>query len=148
MVSEKIVINAPPEVVFEVLRAQRNTDDKQRQLESFNGKVAIINENLENVPMYGKVNCVWQETEDPYTRIDFKMLSSTKFKESHGAMILTQGQDGKTTTLELQVQLDPGITIPFAAEITKRTTSQDAKDRLGKIKLLAEEKASTRQAPC
>lgn len=139
MAGEKIVINATPEVVFDVLRALRNTADKQRQLESFDGKVAIIKEELEGVPVLGKVSCVWQEVEQPFTRIDFKMLSSSKFKASHGSFILTPGDNGTTTTLELDVFLDSGLTIPFAAEITKKSTASDSRHRLEKVKKMAEE---------
>lgn len=139
MAGEKIVINATPEVVFDVLRALRNTADKQRQLESFDGKVAIIKEELEGVPVLGKVSCVWQEVEQPFTRIDFKMLSSSKFKASHGSFTLTPGSNGTTTTLELDVFLDSGLTIPFAAEITKKSTASDSRHRLEKVKKMAEE---------
>lgn len=138
MAGEKIVINATPEVVFEVLRALRHTSDKQRQLESFDGKVAIIKEELEGVPVLGKVSCVWQEVEQPFSRIDFKMLSSTKFKESYGCFVLTPGNNGSTTTLELDVFLDAGLNIPFAAEITKKSTASDSRHRLEKVKRMAE----------
>ncbi len=136
MIGEKIEINASPEVVFEAIRMQRNGN--HRKLQSFDGKVAIIQENLEGVPIFGKVECIWEEVEDPYNRIDFKMLSSTKFKESHGAFILTAAGDGNGTTLELQVHMDPGISLPFADEIARASTSKDSKNRLEHIKKVAE----------
>ncbi len=141
MVSEKILINAQTSFVFEAIRKLRV--EKGRQLESYDGKVAVIKEELEGVPVYGKVECVWQETEIPYERIDFKMLSSTKFKESYGAYILKANNGG--TSLELQVHMDAGIMIPFAAELTKASTSKDSKVRLEKIKQIAE-KLSREQA--
>lgn len=137
MIGEKIVINAPAELVFEAIRQLR--DGAHRKLESFDGKTAIIKENLEAVPVLGKVECVWQEVEQPHSRIDFKMLSSNKFKESHGAYILTSGPGTSSTTLELQVHMDPGISIPFATEITKASTSKDSKQRLEHIKKIAEQ---------
>ena len=139
MVTEKIIIKAPPEVVFEAIRKQRTGADKRRTLESYDGKVAVVKEELDGVPVYGKVQCVWQETEEPYLRIDFKMLSSSKFKESHGAFILTPSGDGRSTTLELQAHMDAGINVPFAAEMTKASTSKDSKLRLEQIKKLAEQ---------
>lgn len=136
MVSEKIVIKAPPEVVFEAIRKQRTGN---RKLESFDGKRAVVKEELEGVPVFGNVECVWEEVEEPFTRINFKMLSSSKFKESHGAYILSASGDGKSTTLELQAHMDAGLNVPFAAELTKQSTSKDSKLRLEKIKKLAEE---------
>lgn len=138
MVSEKIVINATPEQIFEAIRKCRDSGDHKRQLQSYDGTVAVVKEELEGVPVYGKVECVWQETENPFTRIDFKMLSSTKFKASHGAWVLTPSADGKSTTLELQAHMDAGLSVPFASEITKMSTSRDSKARLEIIKKVAE----------
>jgi hypothetical protein len=135
-VSEKIVINAHTQHVLEAIRQLRDQDG--RKLQSFDGKVAVVNEELDGVPVLGKVSCVWQETEHSPERIDFKMLSSTKFKESHGAYILTSKGE-RSTALELQVHMDAGINIPFAAEMTKANTSKDTKVRLEKIKKLAED---------
>lgn len=138
MVSEKIVIKASPEQVFEAIRQQRTSGG--RSLESYDGTRAVVNEELDNVPVLGKVTCVWEEIESPFSRLDFKMLSSSKFKESHGCFILTGSPDGKSTTLEIQAHMDAGLNIPFAAELTKQSTSKDSKLRLEKIKKDAEAK--------
>jgi hypothetical protein len=135
MIAEKITIKAAPDVVFEAIRKQRDTST--RKLQSFDGKIAVINEEIEGVPILGRVTCVWEETEAPQSRIDFKMLRSSKFKESYGAYILTPaGPD--STTLELQVHLDPGLAIPFAGEIANASASKDSKARLQLIKDVAE----------
>lgn len=141
MITEKIVINAPAETIFEAIRKQRSDATKKRKLQSYDGKVAVIEEELEGVPVYGKVQCVWQETEQPFERIDFKMVRSSKFKESYGAWVLKPDADGKSTTLELQAHMDAGIMIPFASEITKASTSKDSKARLQEVKRIAEEMA-------
>ncbi|MBX9688063.1 MAG: SRPBCC family protein, partial [Candidatus Obscuribacterales bacterium] len=143
MVSEKIVIKASPEHIFEAIRKQRSNAEKHRHLQSYDGKVAVVKEELHNVPVYGKVECVWQETEQEFERIDFKMLSSSKFKESHGAWIVTKGKDNQSTTLELQAHMDAGLNIPFAAEMTKASTSKDSKARLEEIKKAAEDIAKS-----
>ncbi len=135
MVSEKIEIKAPAESVFEAIRQLRT--ESGRSLESYDGKVAVIKEELENVPVFGKVQCVWEETEQAHERIDFKMLSSSKFKESYGAYILKETGDGRTN-LEMQVHMDAGLNIPFAGEMTKASAAKDAKHRLEKIKRIAE----------
>ncbi len=138
MVSESIVINAPPEAVFEAIRKQRDTDAPRRRLKSFDGKVAVIDEDLDGVPIYGKVHCLWQETESPYERIDFRMLSSSRFKESYGSWILKPSADGKSTTLELDTYMNSGLMIPFSGEITRMSTARDSRARLQHIKAVAE----------
>jgi uncharacterized protein YndB with AHSA1/START domain len=134
-----IVINAPPEVVFEAIRKQRNSVEQHRTLEKFDGKIAVINEKLENVPIYGKVDCKWQETEDPYKRIDYKMLSSTKFKEGFGSWVLTPSADGKSTTLEFTSYTDSGLMVPFSGELTKMESMKTSKLRLQHIKEVSED---------
>ena len=145
MISEKIQIKAPPELIFEAIRQQRSCKEKHRVLQSYDGKIAVVKEEIHGVPVYGKVECVWQETEQEFSRIDFKMLSSTKFKESHGAFICQPAKDGKSTILELQAHMDAGLMVPFAAELTKASTSKDSKARLEEIKLAAEQMAKDKQ---
>jgi hypothetical protein len=134
-----IVIDAKPEVVFEAIRKQRNNAESHRHLESFDGKVAIIKENMENVPLCGKVECFFEETEHPYTRIDYKMLRSSKFKAGFGSWILTPSADGKSTTLEFDSYTDAGLMIPFAGEFTKSQSMDNAKKRLKHIKEVSEQ---------
>ncbi|MES6523952.1 SRPBCC family protein, partial [Cutibacterium acnes] len=134
-----ITIAATPEVVFEAIRKQRNSTEQHRSLEKFDGKVAVIKEHLENVPIYGKVDCVWEETEQPYKRIDYKMVSSTKFKEGFGSWILTPSADGKTTTLEFDSYTDSGLMVPFGGELTKMESMKTSKARLAHIKQVAED---------
>ena len=91
------------------------------------------------MPIYGKVECVWQETEDPYKRIDYKMLSSTKFKEGFGSWIFTPSADGKQTTLEFNSYTDSGLMVPFGGELTKMESMKTSKTRLAHIKEVAED---------
>jgi hypothetical protein len=137
-VGSKIVINAPAEVVFEAIRKQRNSTEQHRHLESFDGKKAVIKENMENVPIYGKVDCTWEETEDPYKRIDYKLVNSTKFKGGFGSWVLTPGPDAKTTTLEFTSYTDSGLMVPFAGVLTKNESMKTAKIRLEHIKQVSE----------
>jgi hypothetical protein len=137
-VGSKIVINASPEVVFEAIRKQRNSTEQHRHQESFDGHKAVIKENMENVPIYGKVECVWEETEDPYKRIDYKMLKSTKFKSGFGSWVLTPGPDAKSTTLEFTSYTDSGLMVPFAGTLTKNESMKTAKTRLEHIKEVSE----------
>jgi hypothetical protein len=138
-VGSSITIEAPPEVVFEAIRKQRNSTQQHRSLEKFDGKVAVIKEHLENVPIYGKVDCEWEETETPYKRIDYKMLSSTKFKEGFGSWILTPSADGKSTTLEFNSYTDSGLMVPFGGELTKMESMKTSKARLTHIKEVSED---------
>jgi hypothetical protein len=137
-ISSTIQINASPEAVFDAIQKLRDCAEMHRKLMSYDGKVATIKENLEGVPIYGKVECMWQEKETSCERIDYTMLSSTKFKSGFGSWILTPSADKRSTKLELQSFLDSGLRIPFAGEITKMGAVKDAKVRLQHIKDAAE----------
>jgi hypothetical protein len=139
-VTAQIEIKAPPEAVFEAIRKERNDETLHRKLESYDGKTAIIKEHLENVAIYGQVDCLWQESEEPYKRIDYKLLSSNKFKEAFGHYDLVAEHDGKSTLLEMESFIDAGMNIPFAAEMTRLNAAKDARVRLERIKKAAEAK--------
>jgi hypothetical protein len=136
--SASIEIAAPPKTVYEAIQKTRDSVEMHRKLLSYDGRLARIKENLENVPIYGDVECIWEETEIPFERIDYTMVSSDKFKSGSGSWILTPSVDHKSTTLELQSYLDTGLHLPFAGEITKMGAAKDNKIRLQRIKQVAE----------
>lgn len=136
--SASVEIAAPLKTVYEAIQKTRNSAEMHRKLLSYDGKIARIKENLVNVPIYGDVECIWEETEIPFERIDYKMVSSDKFKSGSGSWILTPSSDHKSTTLELQSYLDTGLHLPFAGEITKMGAAKDNKIRLQRIKEVAE----------
>jgi len=138
-VSEKIVIDTPPEYVFEAVRKQRTDSKRGRSLISFDGKTAKIDDKMEGVAIYGKVHSVWEETERPYDGLDYKMLSSDHFKSADGHWILTPSADKKSTTLELQCLMDSGLRIPFSDNITRMNLAKDSKERLARLKKWAED---------
>jgi hypothetical protein len=137
-VTEKIVVDTPPEYVFEAIRKQRTDSKRGRSLISFDGKVAKIDDKMEGVAIYGKVHNVWEETEKP-EGMDYKLLSSDHFVSADGHWLVTPSADKKTTTLELQCLLNSGLKIPFADSITRMNLSKDSKERLERLKKWAED---------
>ncbi len=135
----QIEINAPPQVVFEALRKMRNASEFQRHLKSFDGKIALIDENMQNVVIYGKVDNLWQETEQPYKRMDYKLVKSNHFKEGSGSWILTPSADGKSTVLEHDSYLDSGLMVPFAGTLTRNESAKTSRVRLEWLKKTAEQ---------
>jgi hypothetical protein len=138
-VVEKVVVNAPPEYVFQAIRKQRDDHERGRSTISFDGKVAKIDDKLNGVAIYGKVHSVWQEVEKPFERVDYTMVSSDHFKSASGHWILTPSADKQSTTLELQTLMDSGLRIPFGDSITRMNLASDAKERLARLKKWAED---------
>jgi hypothetical protein len=137
-VSEKIEIKAKPETVFEAIRKERNATMHNRHLVSIDGAQAVIQEDLENVPLYGKVNCLWQEKETPFTRVDYILLKSDKFKAGFGSWVVKPCEDKEKTILELSSYMDTGSGLPFASELTRMAGHGNARKRLEYIKSTAE----------
>jgi hypothetical protein len=138
-VTESIEINAPPEYVFQAIRKQRDNASIGRKTLSFDGKVAKIDDHMENVAIYGKVHSVWVETERPYDGVDYVMASSDHFTSGSGHWTLTPSPDKKSTTLKLESLMDSGLKVPFADTITRMNLSKDSKERLARLKKIAED---------
>jgi hypothetical protein len=139
LVTDSVVVNTPPEYVFQAIRKQRDDKQRGRHTLAFDGKVAKIDDRMEGVAIYGKVHTVWEETERPFEAIDYRMLSSDHFKSATGHFLLTPSSDKKTTTLELQCEMDSGLRIPFGDSITRMNLAKDTKERLARLKKWAED---------
>ena len=137
-ISESVEIKAPPKFVFDAIRKERDAKSVRRKTIAFDGRVAKIDEQLTNVPVYGKVHCLWEETEYPYQKIDYRMIESDKFKEAYGSWMLNASSDKLTTRLELKNYIDTNLTIPFADQVTRRETLDSEKSRLARVKSTAE----------
>jgi hypothetical protein len=136
--THKILINAGPESVFEALRIERDAPECHRKTLSFDGKVAEIDECTYNVPIYGEVHNVWEETEFPPQKMDYKLILSNHFKAGFGSWVIVPSEDKMKTTLELHSNLDSGLRIPFGDQITRISASSDARERLTRLKAIAE----------
>jgi hypothetical protein len=136
--SEKIQINADSKTVFEAIKASRNSEALHRKclLTTTNG--AIVEENLQDIPVLGNVHCLWSEREISSERIDYELTQSDKFIAGSGSYIISPSSKNGLTTLELQSHVDSGLHIPFAHEICTAATRHDMKTRLHLLKQIAE----------
>lgn len=136
-VTESLKISATPQAVFQAIQTYRNSTQCHRKLVSYDGKSAVVDEQLAGVPVLGTVHCTWVEKEVPYQRIDYTMLKSDKFVSACGSyVIVPHGAD--SVTLELSSDIDSGVKIPFAREIGSVATRKDIKVRLQQIKHMSE----------
>lgn len=136
-VTETVKIDASPEAVFQALQGYRNSNVYHRKLVSYDGKSAVVDEQLEGVPVLGNVRCTWVEKEVPYQRIDYTMMKSDKFVSGSGSYVIVPN-GAESVTLELSTQVDSGVKIPFANEIGAAAAHKDMKARLQAIKRLSE----------
>lgn len=137
-VVSKIVIKATPEEVFSAIKTYRKSEPLKRKIiEEAKGR-STIKETFAQVPVLGDVDCTYQEIEEPYTRIDFQMISSNKLKVFEGNWQLTPINDGKSTLVKLTSFVDSDANMPAKDFLQHLSTHQDIHKRLTFVKKLAE----------
>jgi hypothetical protein len=137
-IASKILIKAPPEVVWYSVHEERKHDPDiaySKVLEQ-----GVNEQKLEQkfclLPVIGSATCVMHHTEVPNQRIDYKLLKSDHFKAMEGSWTFTPAENGKATILELSTHLDMGVPVPKM--IFNNLTQKKLDKRLAHIKEMAE----------
>lgn len=137
-VKSKILIKAPPEVVWYSVHEERKHDPDiaySKVLEQGTNEQKL-EQKFCLLPVIGSATCVMHHTEVPNQRIDYKLLKSDHFKAMEGSWIFTPAENGKATVLELSTHLDMGVPVPRL--IFNNLTQKKLDKRLAHIKELAE----------
>ena len=140
MVCRTAVINAPLCKVWEAIKASRLNDPNRKMISSV-GTEYVVSEKFDSIPMLGTVTCTYSEHEVGSKRLEYKMLSSDKFIAFEGYWLLAPCDHGQHTSVTLNAFTDTGLHIPFAAKITRGTTTEQVEKRLSGVKLLSEKQA-------
>ncbi len=140
-----IVVNADPEVVWEVIKKTRS-NERRKIVKSLDNEVTI-EEKFDGLPVIGRALCTYKEVDVPCKRIDYALVHSDRFRAFEGTWELSPADHGKHTILQLSTYLDTGVNVPFAREITNHNVIKDIKRRLGDVKSLAEGPGSTAAEP-
>lgn len=135
--SASVVINAPPEVVWQTVHEERNHDPDlaySKILEQGKNECRL-EQKFTFLPMFGTAVCEMQDKEVPFERIDYKMIKSDHFKAMEGSWVFTALEGGKTR-LDLSTNLDMGVPVPRA--MVNSITSKKLARRLRHVKEMAE----------
>lgn len=132
-----VMVSASPQAVFEAIQMQRQVDPARKQV-SYSGAEAVIDENFSGLPVIGSAKCLYKEVENSPARIEYRMVSSNKFKRFEGCWTLTPVDGGRKTELRLSTYLETGVHVPFARQITNCSVRKDVLRRLSRVKNLAE----------
>lgn len=110
----QIVINAPAQIVWKSMHAQRDQDR-----DSLYCKVVrkdpntVVEQKFIFHTVFGSAESVINLIETPAQRVDYKLTQSEDFKKMEGAWVLRPSSDGSTTTLELSLLVVPrGLPVP------------------------------------
>ena len=139
--SKTIEVNAPVQKVWEAIQARRSSDPSKRKLMSYDGKIAVVKEFFNSVPIIGNTICTYAERElVPRKAIEYKMLSSNRFHQFEGFWDLEEGSKPGTTKVTLTTILDPGVRIPFWQQMAKNAMQKDLDRNLASVNDLATKK--------
>jgi hypothetical protein len=107
----------------------------------------VLEERFPGLPLIGEAKCVYKEVYTPYSRIEYSMVRSDKFKAFEGRWLIVPTEDGNATRLSLSSYVDVDIPLPFAKQIAKIQTSHGVSERLQEVKSSCEKKQVARSAP-
>ena len=134
-------VMAPPEIVFAALRSIRDGDDSGscRMLSSTVNE-NVVEEVFDGLPVIGKATCVYKETFEAPSKMSFKMIRSDKLKTFEGEWNFQPVDNGTHTSVKLRTNLDTGLKVPFAKQITDIATSNELKEQIADLKKSVENK--------
>jgi hypothetical protein len=138
-VSSSVHINAPPDLVWDAIRDQRRLepDLEYSKVLSYSNNEALLEQKFIGLPVLGSAIALLKEREVPNQRIDYWLVKSNRFKAMEGSWVLSPVNGGKSTRLSLSSYLDVGI--PFSRGPVNKVTQEKIKNRLSRVKTMAEE---------
>jgi len=138
MSTSSLLIDAPPKVVWEALKEERNSspDVAYSKMLQSSGNTEVLEQKFKNLPVIGSATAVTHHVKIPFQRIDYKLVRSDKFKALEGSWELTPAANGKQTVLKLSSRIDVGV--PFSGVFIKSATNKKIKTRLTNVKKIAE----------
>lgn len=136
----KSTINAPAKVVYEAIRALRKIDPSGTRELSSTPDSTVIEEEFDGLPVINKAICVYEEHYTPGKRLEYHMVRSDKFKVFQGEWNVYP--QGETSLVELSMQLDTGLRLPFAKQLTAAQLRKDVQHQVDIVKHLAETRQS------
>jgi hypothetical protein len=142
-VTASILVDAPQETVFEEIRKERTNGPGMRKLISSEERHAVVEQRFRRLPILGTAVCTYEEFEQPYSRIDIKMLKSDKFKRFEGYWLLSPEDSGRKTLTTLSLLCDTILYLPFCEQITVTRTKSAVWKRLYAIKAASEKSDTT-----
>jgi len=139
-VKARVLVKAPPEVVWYSVHEERKHDPDlaySKIIEEHADKnECTLEQKFVLIPVIGSSVCLMNNTEVPLQRIDYKLIKSDRFKAMEGSWVLTPCEDGKATLLELSSHLDLGLPVPKS--FMNSVASKKLERRLSHVKTMAE----------
>ncbi len=136
VMKKSITVNASPQAVWDAIISYRTSEPSARFVVSQDGPKTVIEEEFGGLPLIGTSKVVYEETESPIDRIDFKLVRGDKLSKFEGAYTIRS--NGGATDVDLVANLDIELQFPFKDQILNSQAEKDMDKRLQYIKQHAE----------
>jgi hypothetical protein len=136
----QIVINAPPNLVWEAIRENRlaDPDVQYSKFTAINETERMLEQKYTSLPIFGATTCTLRLEEELHKRIDYNLIKSDRLSEFEGSWVLSPSEDQHSTTLELSNHLK--LNIPVPQRLIDAFAAPKMKTRVMWVKNLAENK--------
>lgn len=139
-IKARILIRASSHVVWETVHEERKKDPDlsySKVLTQDENNQSTLEQKFALIPIIGTATCVMKNSEVPFERIDYSMLSSDRFKAFEGSWVLSPGVEPNETYLELSSYCDMGL--PFVPRgMIEGVTGKKLQRRLDNVRTMAE----------
>jgi hypothetical protein len=138
MIVSSINIRANPTLVWKTIRDPALRKCFHRKVISSCDHKFVVEDTFPGIPVIGSTTCIFNETEEPFERVEFALVKSDRLKQFEGFWTLTPINGGKETNLQLSAFCDCGINLPFARCLTNSTVHRFMNAELAETKETAE----------
>ena len=135
---KSITVNAAPETVWNAIVSYRESQPHRRRVISRTGDKAVLEESFTGLPVVGSSRVLYEEVEQPFERIDFRLLEADHLSTFQGDWTIVPNSDGETCEARLTAEIDIDMQIPFKEAILSQLAEMDMGKRLAYVKQTAE----------
>lgn len=134
---KSIIVQAGQELAWEAIISYRESQPHRRKILSVTPRGAIVEESFTGLPMVGSSRVVYEEIEYAFDRLEFQKVEADHISMFQGVWTVVARSDG-TSDVQLIVEFDVDIEIPFKDAILSQLAEMDISKRLDHVKRTAE----------
>jgi hypothetical protein len=135
---KSVSVLAQPEIVWKAILSYRESQPHRRRILKQTDGAAVIEETFTGLPLVGSSRIVYEETEQPFVQIRFRLIDGEHVSKFDGSWTLAPQADLQTTEVIVQADFDIKLSVPFKDVVLDQLAEQDIGKRLAYVKQTAE----------
>jgi hypothetical protein len=135
---KSITVQAGQQSVWKAILRYRESQPHRRHIVSQLDNVTVMEESFTGLPMVGTSRLVYEEIEQPFERITFKLIEGEHLSKFHGSWKVVPSANGETCSVQVDAEFDTNLPVPFKENILNQLAEMDIGKRLAYVKQQAE----------